>query len=602
MGKAGYNEEVLREVRRVRNMAADGLPRHILLDTAALCMPDGTVPRPLYQKLRSLAVDQAILITMITDDARRGRDALFELPNATAVTTPPEMHEPAIAIYGAAREPQANVHAWYVGAGQRPEWMRSNRVNGPAGTDVILGFFGTSIVQERAGAAFRAAGNDAPIPERFAYTAPAILEGISVAVSDTPAEKTTDGTYAEQVAAFEQGDLDGFMERAYGAIEGACAPNGAIAAAAAPQTTKDPNYWFFWQRDAGQIALGMHTLASATSRQALRADIQDKLGKYFAFAARLPDVVGEDGLGISRCTVDGAPIRTYGNPQHDGPAHTALAMLTIGANDAATFTATKPYLDFLASSAGSGLTFDAWEFSVGTIFNAVNLARRALRLGATLAMSHDAAASKKYHSAAKALEETLATFYDADRGYVVAGKNVAIPWMATVQNLDIAVIGSTLTAYDVSVDCMNVDDPRIRQTMAALEHAFADRWPVNRTWRKSHEGMGMGRFPEDMNDGIGSSGGNPWTFATLWAAQYYLRLIQRFDYLGKPDAGEYARQPLLAKAEGYISFVLAHEPTDALSEQIDGQTGQPRGARKLAWAHAELINTLALSRQLRANR
>ena len=179
---------------------------------------------------------------------------------------------------------------------------------------------------------------------------------------------------------------------------------------------------------------------------------------------------------------------------------------------------------------------------------------------------------------------------------------MAIFWPAlnTLSGLDINVIGSVLVNYDVADEFMNVDDPRVRKTMEKLEEIFAAQWPVNIAWKnKGYEGMGLGRFPEDANDGKTSKGGNPWTFATLWGAQYYLRLIQRYDYLGKEGAGEFSRKALLKRADGYLQFVLANlEPGD-LTEQIDGQAGGPRGAHKLSWSHTELINLLLIRKDVK---
>jgi GH15 family glucan-1,4-alpha-glucosidase len=52
---------------------------------------------------------------------------------------------------------------------------------------------------------------------------------------------------------------------------------------------------------------------------------------------------------------------------------------------------------------------------------------------------------------------------------------------------------------------------------------------------------------------------------------------------------------LRRRGDGYLQFVLAHQPSDgSVTEQINRDTGQPQGARDLTWAMAELLNTLAL--------
>ena len=167
-------------------------------------------------------------------------------------------------------------------------------------------------------------------------------------------------------------------------------------------------------------------------------------------------------------------------------------------------------------------------------------------------------------------------------------------------------------------------------TMMALEDAFASRYRVNRDWRAGgNPAGGIGRFPEDANDGLGSTGGNPWPLATLWAAQFCYRvawdwrtvalntpegvtlhdpcqaafinraagedlvevgrLIPRDTWLRRVDVA------LLMRSRQYLDFVTHHLPSDGgVTEQIDRDTGQPRGAPDLSWALAELIRTISM--------
>jgi GH15 family glucan-1,4-alpha-glucosidase len=234
-------------------------------------------------------------------------------------------------------------------------------------------------------------------------------------------------------------------------------------------------------------------------------------------------------------------------------------------------------------------TFDAWELWAGKTFHSLNLARRALRAAAIAGTAAGHPRASHYANAAERLERALDDFYDERRGHVVAIRQSLMPWVETLSGLDGAVVGSVLAAYDVADPVFNVDDPRIRATLSALEHHYRSRWPVNARWAAAeHTGVGFGRFPEDMNDGFGSTGGNPWPIVTLWAAQFHLRSIERDNHLGTPDL----RAERLARARDQLAFVLAHSPVEALSEQIDAHTGRPRGARRLAWAHAELVVTL----------
>ncbi|MGH8902494.1 MAG: glycoside hydrolase family 15 protein [Egibacteraceae bacterium] len=595
------DQQLRMDLQAVSSIKLIGAPRTVVLDQEALFDRAGSVTASLDAKLAVLGMP----VVVIADDPLSVRCALPGVRDLSIVKTmPAEVEGAAVAVLGRAHQPLTDCYAWFVGSGAPPAWMHPTDGQGAAITEAILASFGTGLVQERAHAAFRAAGCGNPMPASYQYDLPRILEGVTRAV--TPAISLV-GRCSELREAYSRRSARrnrALLYEAYEAIVTACASNGAIAAAAPPRTPEDPDYWFFWQRDAGQVAVAMAAVARRFRDTALSKTATDGLRGYLQFVTALPRhrPTQSGDLAVSRHTIDGAPIRQYGNPQTDGPAHTALAVMTALSEPTAAYPIVKPYLDFLTTPEGLGPTFDPWEFSVGEIFNPLNLARRALRAGATVARAvGEQAAARAYDATVSDLRQRLDGFYDNDRGYIVCGRELVIPWMGTLSQLDASVIGSVLTAYDVTDDYMNVDDPRIRDTMRALEDHFARRWPVNSAWRAAgNAGMGVGRFPEDTNDGAGSTGGNPWVFVTLWAAQFYLRTIQRRAYLGT-DA-DLPDNLCLAKARGYLDFVIAHLPASALSEQIDGFSGRPRGARRLAWAHAELVNTLLLLDDVRTVR
>jgi GH15 family glucan-1,4-alpha-glucosidase len=453
------------------------------------------------------------------------------------------------------------------------------------------------MVQTRAGAAFRAAGAGLAVPAEAPFD-PAILEGIADAV----AVHTGHGSRFTRrvVELLDLGrDTDRLVETAFQPLRALQAPSGAIAAAPPPDEPDAPNYWFFWQRDAAQVVIALADLAAESGT--LQGAARTMLDAYIGFVRRLPRQpgIGPADLGISRFSMEGEPIRSYGNPQNDGPAQAVLAVVAaLGVGDPA-YEVCRPYLDYLASCA-LGPGFDPWEFAVGDIFFDFNLARRALRLGARLAKAcDDASGARRYTGRADEIERELEMFFDPAEGYIRAGRRFLQPLLRGISHLDISVVGSVLTAYDVRDPVLNVDHPLVSGTMKALERVSAERWPVNVAWQRAgRAGMGIARFPEDTNDGIGATGGNPWTFVTLWAAQFYLRSIQRLEFLGASDRGGARRAELLERADGYLQFVLAHLSPSALTEQIDGHTGEPRGARQLAWAQAALIQTLLLRRRI----
>jgi hypothetical protein len=454
----------------------------------------------------------------------------------------------AVGIFGSGVAPVNGCHAWYVGSGPPPRWMHWTLGRGPLTTIQILRMLGTALAQEQAGVAFRAAGAGQGVPLQFALP-PGVLRGVDRAVSPLSAKGTAQAAAAA--------DPEPLLRKAFAAIEACCAPNGAIAAAprAGPG---EPDYWFFWQRDGAAAALALHAL-SVSGPSDLRARAAALCAGYLAFISQL----GHSGvLDAGRVTMTGKPVGGYGDPQHDGPAATVLAVLTLNPD---ALDIARPFVEHLLLP-GPRTGFDLWELVKGRSFHATNLRRRALLLAARIAADTDDDLAGRC-----AVTDERPAFADPAGGW----RHVLEPepaWFRETTRLDVSVLGSALLAFDQGVE---INHPLLARTAARLESHYATKWPVNVAWRRAgNGGGGIGRFPEDANDGFGSTGGNPWPIATLWLAQFHLRR-------GRPDL-----------AEGYVNFVVSHVDPGAISEQIDAVTGAPRGARGLAWAHAELIVTL----------
>lgn len=583
-------------------MRLTGAPQTILLDETALVAPDGHVPAPLLRKLQVLSETEGMQVVVLSPHPETVKQRV-PLSNLVAVSSieSHQWHGPSLAILSTPLVLPPHAYAWYVGSGDAAAPFHATRFPGPEAADEILGLFGTAKLQERSGVAFQAAGAGKPIPGETPF-GEGILDGIAGAVAAHPNRVQQ---LARELAGEEarpinlERDTERIVAAAIAPILTSQATDGAVAAAPPPSSPNDPNYWFFWQRDAGNVVVPLTKLARHPGYPHLHDTVQQFIARYLDFVEKLPQRSGMTvaQLGVSRFDMHGNPIESYGNPQKDGPSHTIFAVIAALGQSARAHSICTPYLKYLRDHI-AGPTFDPWEFAVGDIFNDDNLARRALRAGAALACSQgDDAAAESYDAKADEIERTLATIQRPKSRSISAGRDFLQPWMETISGLDVDVVGSVLDAYDVTDTVFNVDDPRIVHTMEALESVFADRWPVNVAWRETGQrGMGIGRFPEDTNDGKGSTGGNPWTFTTLWAAEYYLRLIQRHEHLGGLDPSR--RADLLAKADGYLRFVLEHGSPESLTEQIDGQTGKPRGATQLAWAQAELINALLIRQEV----
>lgn len=493
-------------MRGVADIALVGAPEAVLVDAAAMG-PRNSADQALIRRLLE-ALDLPVI---------------FEEDHDRTITPN------SVGIFGSSREPVSGCYGWWVGADSPPSWLHRTDGTGPRATARILRLLGTGFAQERAGAAFRAAGAGVPIPVSSPYPASDILAGISrvFTISSEPAPHTVEPS---------PGEIDALVAQSVEALERCCAPNGAIAAApnAGPG---DPDYWFFWQRDAAHVAVALHELSRHSPDVRIRRWAQQRAAAYVEFVTHLGRELGPRDIAASRCSMQGAPIRGYGDPQPDGPAATAIAIFTIVEDRRAAADAAAPFLEYLGRGQEAG--FDLWELTWGRSFHAANLARRALH--------HDTASLDAFRQ----------------DGRFVHVLDPQPPWFAATSRLDMSVLGSVLFAWDH--DDAFFDDPALLATLDAFGAA-----------------PGVGRFPEDCNDGIGSSGGNPWPVTTLWAAQFHLRMAQR-----------HPREPgHRLRALRHLGFVLAHVDPLHIAEQIDAVTGAPRGARTLAWAHAELIITL----------
>ncbi|MCU1602523.1 MAG: glucoamylase precursor [Frankiales bacterium] len=396
----------------------------------------------------------------------------------------------SVAVFGREHPAVPHCTAWYVGPGDAPGWMLAT----VATAAQVLNRIASAFEQERAGAAFRAAGAGLEAPALLPCD-PEVLRG--VARSLAPAVPA----------------VEALLRQSFDALERCCAASGAITAAprAAPG---EPDYWFTWQRDAAAVGFALRDLAVRGPAD-LRERARRRLDGYVAF---LTGLTGD--LSASRRTVDGDIVGGYGDPQHDGPAATALLLQAVAPD------ASERFVRHLIEI-GEAPGYDLWENAYGRSFHARNLRRRAL-LRAGIACA--------------------------------AGSPPA----------DAGAVGSAVLGFDPLLDDLHA----VSAVVLALE-LDAERWPVNATWRLHHaHGAGIGRFPDDANDGYGSTGGGPWPVCSLWLAQHHLHSGHR------------------AEGEGHLAFVLAHTDPTAISEQLDPVTGQPRGARGLAWAHAELVTTL----------
>jgi len=439
--------------------------------------------------------------------------------------------------------------------------MHATDGQGPATTVTILSLLGTGFAQERAGAAFRAAALGLPTPSATRYDDAGILDGITSAVARRANPSPVAGARPDdQVCA-------GLLRTSLAALERCCARNGAIAAS--PATPGGPDYWFYWQRDGAHAAYALHLLALRGPDEQVRSRARARRDAWVGFVRDLGLRLERAGaMATSRCTMSGEPLGGYGDPQHDGPAATALVVLSVVSDPRTALAVAHPFLQHLMVEA-DGRGYDLWELTRGRSFHSANLRRRALRLAARVALEAGDFRAEGYSRACARMTAGMADFRAATRPGLLHVLDPQPAWFSLTSRLDMSAIGSALLAHDASDEVEGVDDRDLGDTLDLLT-----AWPADQSCG------GVGRFPEDCNDGRGSTGGNPWPVTTLWAAQFLLRRAETA-----------AQKTDLSRGLAHLAYVLAGD-TSSLAEQVDRTTGGPRGARPLAWSHAELVVTL----------
>lgn len=614
-----------------QKMRLQGEPRLFVLDTGALLdidLPDEAVLRKL-----ALLVEREQAQVVIHGADNIARQHLAERLSALGLRLPlryapkeqPLEHvlgqvgaQPSEALFFLTEpaSPPIGSQAFYVGEGVSPAGVVASRIPGPRGTDALLALYGTALVQEKAGLEFRAASQGEAASE--APFDVGIFQGLIKSVG-RPARA------ALPALAPTPPNLDGELLRD---LAGKCfqrvlrnvLPNGAIVASPAKgEQPGEPNYWFVWQRDAGQTLLSLIGWSRTSPFGLPVAPMQQAITAYLGFLARC------QASGVSRYTVEGQPVMGYGSPQLDGPPIGVLALTNL-LDPRPHYGQIRAALDYLLTPEGQGPCFDAWEFVYGRILNALLLKRKAFRAGAHLALLlAEQDDLRRFQDEVARLETEIEGFVDVQRGVLVSNRDPADPWFETLSGLDAATLAALLTAWDSRDEFLGLTHPAVMGTVLALEDAFGPLYAVNRAWQAAgYDGMGWGRFPEDANDGLGSTGGNPWPLATFWAAQYCYRLAEKLAiggpfsiiderqarYFNRVAGQELARPgeqlpgqdvvmhllpALRRRGDAYLQFVLAHQPLDgSVTEQINRDTGQPQGARDLTWAMSELLNTLAM--------
>lgn len=433
----------------------------------------------------------------------------------------------------------------------------------------------------------------------------------------------------------------------------AISPEGSRGAVAVTLTDYNPEYHgWTWVRDG---ALVMREIGYARMREEdpkEKARFGEMMESYIDFSRRTQDRAGSSKLGEPRFNFAGEPYTgEWGRPQNDGPASRVLTLAPY-LND---LISQKPNvnakrliellykkedpkrakslikrdLEYIAHHFQEKSS-DLWEEKTGHHFYTLMVQRAALLEGATIARQmKDPKAADFYEKTANEISKWLETFWDKDKGFVGAARDVN-PWRhPNASNLDVAVILGVIHT-NRGQDSFGVMDSRIQATALVAENTFSKLYAINKTLADSNGNRlepAMGRYPEDVYNGHPDEAqrfteGHPWVLTTFAMTEYYadVALSMMKSSSVKIDATNLAFYRALApgeniavgtleksnpvyktvvtgainKALGFgrrISFHLGE--TISFPEQLHRATGQIVSIPSLTWSDASALSALA---------
>ncbi len=377
----------------------------------------------------------------------------------------------------------------------------------------------------------------------------------------------------------------------------------APGAVVASPSKRDPNYFYHWVRDSGLVMSALIAeMDDVRWSASLRTRIETEVRDWLAFEARLQETPNRSGgLGEPRFLVDGrADHSDWGRPQNDGPALRALAAIRFAWREIAlgrrleverrlyraelpARTLIKKDLEFVAHHWRES-SVDLWEEVTGDHFFTRMVQRRALLLGAELATAlDDPEAAVSYRLEASKIARALEDHLDPARGVLlptlrqVRANQLVQSRVEKTSGLDVAVVLGVLHGeVPAQSGGFTVQSRAVRRSAELLEADFLRLYPLNAGSsllpREEMLAPAIGRYPEDVYDGTGSSQGHPWFLATNAYAEWHCRR-------GEGELGI-----------RYLLRTIHHQGlAGEMSEQYLRTTGFQQGARDLTWSYASFL-------------
>jgi len=410
-------------------------------------------------------------------------------------------------------------------------------------------------------------------------------------------------------------------------------PEGAVKGlVAAAQSKADPDYWYHWVRDAA-LTMDVVVILYDAASPGKKAFYEDTLFAYAeASNNEQNDPTAITGLAEPKFYLDSNTGYTgpWGRPQNDGPGARAVTLIRFaqaylkngGPKDVVQqklWTVIARDLAYVAANWGSQ-SFDLWEEVSSQHFYNRMIHRRALLLGASFAkefgLNDDAA---RYTAVAQQVYASTQEFWDEQRNLVLYEYGPVLRGKSSFK--DISVVLGVLHGYNGDGVYSYTND-QILASAYQIATSFLDIYPIAKIQKdKSGNPLGMpiGRYPEDIYDGVGTSRGNPWYLTTAAMAELFYNAAAAFTAIDKitvtpttenfwkyfaPPADATLNRQYSSRSHTFKEMVRALQgwgdmwmrtvkywaPADGrFPEEFDREDGRGVGAKDLTWSYASFI-------------
>jgi glucoamylase len=220
------------------------------------------------------------------------------------------------------------------------------------------------------------------------------------------------------------------MDKMVANISPADAARGAVVAS---PSRSNPNYFYFWVRDAA-LVMDVFARQYVVASGPVKGQLWRMMDEYVDFSRGNQMTQTITGLGEPKFFANGAPFNDpWGRPQNDSPALRATTLIRFANqllnegsdgyvrhklynNTIPAYTVIKSDLEFV-SHHWRDPSFDLWEEVMGDHFYTRMVQLAAMREGSALAARMgDGGAAGFYQDQAKQIENSLRGFWREDRG------------------------------------------------------------------------------------------------------------------------------------------------------------------------------------------